>query len=67
MMYNRMYQHDDETETNLLENLEALCHGSPVFTVDAEAFLFDEDDQWMLLEMHQRINIEVECWGRRLA
>lgn len=61
------YAHDEENQPNLLENLEALSRRSPVYDGDLGAVLGEEDDTWMLLENHHRIDIEVECWGRRLA
>lgn len=61
------YAHDEENQPNLLENLEALSHGSPLYSGDLGSILGDEDDRWMLLENNARIDLEVECWGRRLA
>ena len=61
------YQHDDENQPNLLENLEALSLHSPLYSGDLGSILGDEDDAWMLFEKNTRIDLEVECWGRRLA
>jgi len=61
------YAHDDENQTNLLENLEALSRHSPLYSGDLGSVLGDEDDAWMLFEKNTRIDLEVECGGRRLA
>jgi len=61
------YAHDDANQSNLLENLEALSQGSPLFGGDLGAVLGDEDDSWMLFQDNSRIDLEVDCWGRRLA
>ncbi len=61
------YENDEENQPNLLENLEALSHHTPLYGGDLGALLVDEDDVWMLFESNTRIDLEVECWGRRLA
>jgi len=61
------YTHDEENQPNLLENLEALSRRSPAISGDLGSVLGDEDDSWMLLANNARIDIEAECWGRRLA
>lgn len=61
------YAHDDANQSNLLENLEALSRHSPLLGGDLGTILGEDDDVWMLFEKNTRIDLEVECWGRRLA
>jgi hypothetical protein len=59
--------HDDDNEKNLLENLEALCRKRTAFPGDIASVLSGHDDSWMLMDRNARIDLEVDCWGRRLA
>ena len=64
MNYDNRDHHD---QNELLDNLEALSRQKALFGAPGGSLLGEEDDRWMLLDRNARIDLEVECWGRRLA
>ncbi len=60
--------HEDETQEDILGNLAAISADKPSFPSKTADSVWDEDDTWMATSAsNARIDIEVECWGRRLA
>ena len=58
----------DEHEEELMTNLASLELGDLPFPEKKQLADDDEDDAWMRYEvMNSRIDLEVECWSRRLA
>lgn len=60
--------HEDDSHEDILTNLARISAVSPSFPTNTVESVSDEDDAWMVSQaLNARIDIEVECWGRRLA
>lgn len=60
--------HDEDSHHDILNNLAMISADSQAFPVKSTESLWEEDDAWMVSQaLNARIDMEVECWGRRLA